>query len=604
LIFVQGVGATDLANLPVSDLTANATEPAVAPSGSGASSGSAGVTRGLGFLLLVIWCALLTGLLDASIMLGQRFGLRQITGQTPDGIWMAPLAYSVLFALPAAIVAAATIRATDRIAFRWRVGVLAFLSWGSLLLFLYQRIHRAALLLLAFGLCLQTVRLAWAHRAGLALLVRRTVPVLGVAVAALGVALPGARRLTETRALAALPAPPAAGLNVLFIILDTVRARSLGLFGAAVANTPRLEAMAANGVMFERAIANAPWTLASHASMFTGRPVHEVGVDFERSLDDRYPTLAEVLRERGYLTAGFTANFFYTTWESGLQRGFVHYDAQPVTPSQVLKSSALGQYIEHLVFGFSLQERTSPRRSAGDINQAFLRWLGDAQERPFFAFLNYLDAHRRYQAPEPFRSRYRAGLSDVHAYQAAIAYEDHEVGLLLDSLAARGVLRNTLVIVTSDHGEMLGEHGLIGHTKGLYLPLLRVPLVLSLPGRIPTDIRVAGTAPLQDLAGTILDVLGTAGAPALPGRSLVSRWAAPDTAPSDIVLSEYSAGGARSLFDGRLHYLRQPDGKESLFDVSADPAEMHDLAKTSDPATLAAFRAHLEAIMGAKTELH
>ncbi|HEU4565396.1 MAG TPA: sulfatase [Gemmatimonadaceae bacterium] len=568
--------------------------PRRSPEAAGAAEAGARVP----LVALVAWFAIVTGLIDAGILLFQRFALGRITGQSPDGIWMAPLAYCALFALPALAIAAATARASERSAFAWRVGALAFLSWGSILLFLYMRLHKAALVALAIGLAVQTARIGLAHRGGFARLVRRTVPALAALVALLAAALPGGRWLAERRALAAVPAPPAGAVNVLLIILDTVRAHSLGLHGGARANTPELERLAREGVMFERAITAAPWTLASHASMFTGHPVHDLGVGWERSLDGRYPTLAEVLRDRGYLTAGITANFYYTTWESGLQRGFVHYDAQPVTARQALKSTALGQLLEHVVLGLTLEERTSDRRTAEEINRDFLRWLRDAGDHPFFAFINYIDAHLPYEPPEPFRSRFHADSSDVHAYEASIAYADQQVGALVDSLARLGVLRNTLVIVTSDHGELLGEHGLHGHTRGMYLPLLHVPLVMMLSERLPAGARVPGVASLADLPATVLDIVQPGAADALPGRSLAARWRA-GAAAGDTVLSEYSVGGVKSLFDGRLHYVQYPNGREELYDVTTDPEETRDLAAVSRPEMLDGLRARMRAVRAA-----
>jgi arylsulfatase A-like enzyme len=181
-----------------------------------------------------------------------------------------------------------------------------------------------------------------------------------------------------------------------------------------------------------------------------------------------------------------------------------------------------------------------PRVGAGDINRWLLAWLAEQEpKRPFFAFLNYLDAHDPYDPSSGFRQKFAPGpraprppdgahvseegaRPELDLYDAAIAYLDSAVGGLLQELDRRGLLENTLVVLTSDHGEEFAEHGLMGHAASLYRPSVEVPLVFSLPGTIPAG-RVPGPVTLRDLAATILDVTGNTDS-SIPGTSLRGYW--------------------------------------------------------------------------------
>src|SRR6202040_2713559 len=167
--------------------------------------------------------------------------------------------------------------------------------------------------------------------------------------------------------------------------------------------------LAKTGVRFEHVISTAPWTLPSHASMFTGRYPHELSVQWHAPLDSTYPTLAEVLAARGYLTAGFVANTVYCSSESGLNRGFAHYEDFTVSAKQILPNSSLVEKIaDHdTVRRIGFSEESFGRKTAERINSDVLNWLAHKDpQRPFFAFLNYFDAHAPYAPPKPFDSQF------------------------------------------------------------------------------------------------------------------------------------------------------------------------------------------------------
>jgi arylsulfatase A-like enzyme len=376
--------------------------------------------------------------------------------------------------------------------------------------------------------------------------------------------------------------------------------------------------------------------------MFTGRWPHEQTTNWESALDSRDVTLAEFLRGRGYMTAGFAANGQYCGHEFGLDRGFAHYEDYVATPQETLLSSSLGRMLalNDPIRRALNRYDTIARLDATAVNRRFLDWLSHVDERPFFAFLNYFDAHETYLPPPQFAMKFGPGeprsnqqvtqelrrslrndwhkrppeeiQAEVDVYDGAISYIDDELGRLLDGLRSRGLLDNTIVIVTSDHGEQFGEHGLFLHSNSLYHPLLHVPLLISYPGRVPSGQRVDGRASLRDIPATIVELIGAAGDQVFPGASLSRYWSAPNAHAGDAggatVLSEVkhsywaekwqpaSRGDMHSLMNDRHHYIRNGDGREELYAIRTDPTEEHDLSGSEESRPLLErFRAELAA---------
>jgi arylsulfatase A-like enzyme len=422
-----------------------------------------------------------------------------------------------------------------------------------------------------------------------------------------------------------LPAATGSSPNVLLLVLDTVAALRLSLYGYPQANTPHLEEWARRGVRFDRAMSTAPWTLPSHSSILTGRWPHELNADWLDPLDGTYPTLAEVLGSRGYASAGFVANS-YCSRAFGLHRGFQHYEDFPATPAQILFSSALGRL---LVPSYRVRFHKVVRR-ADAINGELLHWLDHRPEnRPFFAFLNYMDAHDPYEPPPPFDGQFSdpASMRLVHglrhdrvigwtpaeaqaaqgAYSGALAYLDSRLSALFTELDRRGLLANTIVIVTADHGEEFGEHGVFYHGNSLYQTVARVPLIINWNGHLPAGRTVNAPVSLRDLAATVMDLTGAESAQPFPGRSLGRFWnqERPAVPGTDTLLMKVSysprlprgtpvsRGTMQAVQLGGYRLIVNGDGVEELYDFD-DSLEQHDLSK--DPAladTLAALRASL-----------
>jgi arylsulfatase A-like enzyme len=481
--------------------------------------------------------------------------------------------------------------------------------------------------LLAVGLAIQTARVVHTRAARFERLVRRTVLPLALLLVLGATLVSGARMLRERSAIAGLNAARGDAPNVILLIWDTVRARSLSLYGHDRPTTPNLDAFARRGVVFDRAYAASSWTLPSHAAMFTGELPHRQTSSWVTPLDGTHPTLAEVFRDAGYVTAGFVANTRYADWEHGLARGFLRYEDYIVSPGEMLRSTALGQTLLSGSGGWDRgwlariigYEDLPARKNADRVNAEFLRWFDAQEDRPLFAFLNYFDAHQSYFPPEPYRDRFpparapttllerlrresvRAGFWDMTpdelsaelaAYEGAISYLDDRLGVLLRELERRGALDNTIIVLASDHGEEFKEHGGEAHGTNLYSSQTHVPLVVAWRGRMPAGIRVSAPASLRDLPATLADLADLAGGDIFPGSSLASYWVndAP-AAPARAVLAELSPGLERelrmqSIIVAPHQLIRNVDGSLELYDVVADPEQRNALGADAEEASL------------------
>ena len=579
---------------------------------------------------IAVWTALglLCGFCEAGRALYRTSMYETILAQSDDYAWMIPLGYLLLFSALGVLGAVA-----HRLLPRWAslpvmVMAAALLAVWSVIR-TFGSIHELAALALAVG-CAVTFARAAARRPDRFV---RTARVGAVALIGVGAAVAAvdevSERLAESRALAALPPPPKGAPNVLLVVLDTLRADSMGVYGGARDTTPHMDAFAKSGTVFDWAIAPGPWTLPSHATLFTGRYPHELSCAWTRPLDDSHRTLAEELADHGYATGGFVANLGYCHKPTGLARGFAHYEDYYLNAGALVRSCNLSREIyqksvsdPHLVI---------TRNSADQIRERFVAWLDDRDDRPWFAFLNFFDVHGLYIAPPPYDTKFGPAATSavyslyksnkgrwsswsqaeaqglIDAYDGCLAFLDNQIGLLLDEMAARGVLDETLVIITGDHGELFGEHNLQLHANCLYRPLLHVPLIVRYPTAVPGGVRVSEFVSLRDLPATVLDLVGIEPAGALPGHSLAPLWSGQATGPRSPALSvvskmlnrseEYlpaARGPMRSLFEDGLHYIyHETDKVEELYDVRADPAEAHNLIEQR-PDAAARLRAALE----------
>ena len=431
------------------------------------------------------------------------------------------------------------------------------------------RIYAAAWVALAVGVASILARLLERHVTGLGRWLFRTFPALVAAVFFLATLVVGVDWLKEWREVGR-PLPPVDSPNVLLVVMDTVRADHLSVYGYERPTTPVLERLARRGIRFDNARATAPWTLPSHASFFSGRWPHELGAEWLTPLRGNFPMLSEYLGSNGYATAGFVANTLYCSHETGLDRGFTHYEDYVLEGLMPLRTAWLFDHAMQIISDWGVYVgRTfdvgpfrplqgswfaslfvvNGRKDAGSINRGFVNWLLQRREpaRPFFAFLNFFDAHAHYVLPRGAEYRFglkprrtadfvflieywdsvdKLSLRPVYrrlaqdSYDNCIAYLDERLGELFDELQKRGLLDQTLVIVTADHGEGLGDHDLFDHGESLYRNEIRVPLLIVLPARSQSQAVVGDTVSLRDLPATIVDLIGLGDGAPFPGRSL------------------------------------------------------------------------------------
>lgn len=597
-------------------------------------------------IILAIWFGLVTGLLELGLIYARSHLLGWSTLSalqiSRHFVWMIPIANLVLF-LGWGLIVGLLGRVWPLFGTRGIVLLLSFPAFLALLLLL-PGLYRFACIALAAGFSSVAARWVSAFSGKVRRLVCTSLPVLLVVSAMLSGWKGSHVVLGEQRASAASPAPRPGAMNVLLVVMDTVRADRLSLHGYGRKTTPNLERLAPEAIRFEQARSTAPWTLPSHVSMFTGLWPHQAAVGEDRPLDTTYPTLAEFLSARGYLTAGFVGNTYFCNSWFGLGRGFTHYEDfydedLVVSVTETLRSSALGRCLVHLVNLPLGAERR--RKDAADINEDFLDWLSRQEKgRPFFAFINFFDAHSPYLLPEDcghsfghvetaaelavlqnWETRPKQNIPENErtlvsdAYDDCLTYLDSQIGKLIDELERRGVLDNTLVIITADHGEELGEHRLYGHGQSLYSQELHVPLMILLPGNRAAGRIVADPVSLRDIPATIVELLGASGDSPFPGNSLARFWEhgrgehhqSATAVLSEVALREKVSknqnrapawrGPMASVVAHGKTYIRNADGREELYDILNDPADSRDLAgSTGSIDSLARLRETLQAL--------
>jgi arylsulfatase A-like enzyme/thioredoxin-like negative regulator of GroEL len=366
--------------------------------------------------------------------------------------------------------------------------------------------------------------------------------------------------------------------NVLLVTFDTTRADHLGCYGNNRIRTPALDGLAAQGVRFARATSAVPITAPSHATILTGRyPVaHGVRDNGLFILADEQPTLAEVLGREGYATAAAIGAYPLTA-RFGLGQGFDLFDDHLAGASE--------DYLGHR----GVKDRLFfDERRAAQVNEAVLPWLSDHADGPFFLWVHYFDPHQPFEPPAPFDQLY----ADAR-YDGEIAYADSRLGFLLEQLDVLGALDDTLIVMTADHGEGLGEHNELTHAVLAYDTTLHVPLLI----RPPHLGAAAGTVVHEqvgtvDVVPTVLDLLGIPAPEGLDGRSLAPLWRGsgwrhpPYYAENISGRLTHGWGELRILIDPPLKYIHGP--RPELYDVAEDPHELRDLieARPEDAARL------------------
>lgn len=363
-------------------------------------------------------------------------------------------------------------------------------------------------------------------------------------------------------------APALRRLNLVLVTIDTLRADRLGCYGYPKIETPNLDSVASRGVAFENAVAQAPLTSPSHASMMTGllptvHKVRDTGGFVLRSSDT---TLAEILQQQGWDTAAFVGSSVLKK-RFGFDQGFETYDDE------------MGENRE---------------RRAGEVVDRAIAWLGSRTGKPYFLWVHVYDPHLPYDPPAGFREKYKD-----RPYDGEIAYTDQELGRLFAAIG-----KNTLLVVLSDHGESFSEHGEYAHGIFLYDTTLRIPFLMAGPG-VPARLRVKQQARTVDLLPTVLELMGGKAPQTVQGSSLVPAFTGKEapTAHSyaETLFPKLNMGWTelRAIRTNRWKFVRAP--RPELYDLAQDPAETSNVIATH-PAEARDLESKLDAAAGSTAE--
>jgi len=436
----------------------------------------------------------------------------------------------------------------------------------------------------------------------------------------------------ESRAAFPAGVPPSRSQrpNVLLIVLDAVRPDHMSCYGYERKTTPNIDAFAAEARVYTNAVSPSCWTLPSHASLFTGLPYSAHGVGYgHQSLDARFETLAEKLKAAGYQTVGVSSNGYISSF-SGLSRGFEFFSNFNPRRHRILTPTAAEALVWDVLKCRDWLSYTSP------MHKRLGEWFRNRYrpDKPFFMFLNYLDVHEhrvltlhrlRWTAPEvvtkweerdqhvkvpDYMMTGRDTLSPEEMrdwetfYDERVAYVDRKLGNLLKFLRSSGLDRNMLIIITSDHGEHLGEHHLMGHQYSLYEPLVRVPLIVKWDDHFQAG-RDNTVVQSHDVYATILDAVGVPWqkTPAHNSESLLRMengklrpCFSEYLSPFLVGVGDYSARYPTLDFErflrrlravrlGDMKLIRGSDGTFELYDLAKDPFESRNLA-ANEPETV------------------
>jgi arylsulfatase A-like enzyme len=586
------------------------------------------------FLTIALWFGIVAGLTEAAgFLLFQRINWARwgaIMHVSREILWISPIVDLILF-LGLATGVFVVSRLFKRIpAFRVLIFLLIFLSAYDFLT-VPDRLYHIASLLLGLGIAVSVTRWIGEREASSLRFWKRSTPWAVVLLLFIFAGIQGGKSLHEKSMVAKLPAAAPGSPNVLVIVVDTLRADHVSSYGYARPTTPEIDALAEQGTVFENAISTCSWSLPSHVSLLTGRYVFEHGVGNvepmpwfgENGSNFRgFPTLGEELKRNGYRTGAFSANRVYFSHSLGFGRGFIHFEDYFNSASDAFVRTLFGREFARIYLARSdksLVRRTlrslgftaildrdtegwgshggarSVRKRASAVNEETLRWIDSDRDRqrPFFAFLNYIDAHNPYGPPASSPKPAWDTGSSIDQYDAGVKYADDNIGQLMRELERRGLANNTLVVITSDHGESLGDHGLTYHGAALYWELIHVPLIVWSPGHVPAGLRITQPVTNAAIPATVMDLLAS-NRETFPGPPLSALWKSRDAAanwpdplselpqteiitPEDRVVEGKipiaTNGGMKSLVTPGWHLIVHQKLGEQLYDWVHDPGE-------------------------------
>lgn len=551
-------------------------------------------------LVIAAWAGTIFGLLEGAVFCASRsFPLIQAAHKVSNEIlWVAPVVDVTLFLLAA--VALLLVRPLAR---RWLGrGYLntvygAFIVIGAYTVITAPSvINQVGAAVFSLGLAVVLCRRLRGWEIQVTQHLRRRLVWIPVLILAAGAGVAVYERGRELWLESALSPPAADAPSVLVVVLDTVRADRFSLAGET-SLTPHLDRFAATGVRFENAWSTTSWSLPSQTSLLTGLYPHQHGADWPHARGKKqYPTLGEFLAARGYATGAFSGNAAWITPEY-LGRGFLRFDAYVL--EDLLRRTVHGRKLNRLLNWMGYHDAGRGQKAPA-LNAQLLEFLDHYADRPFFAYLCYMDVNQAFYARKFERGREQPASirPAVEAYDAGLRRLDAQIGELLQALEERGRLHNTLVVLTSDHGQSFGaaettDHDPDNHGTSLYSDQLQVPLFVVFPGKVPGGRRLARAVSIRSIPATITHLLGLADSP-FPGEPLSLAWEQEGNQEGSdpCVLADLRGldGSVlkQSVICERWQYIRnREEGSgmvEELYHLAADPLAKQNLAGTIEAA--------------------
>lgn len=606
--------------------------------------GSVPARASLRDLLAVAACfGLAGGLVEAcGLLLFQKLNwMNWLMGQmavAPEILWISPAMNMLVFtalALGIAAVGKFLLHGREFSVAVFVFAALSFFNWLSLT----GKLRFSGVVVLSLGLAAVLMRRSRRNEVRARAYCRRTWPWAIVVWLLIFGVVEGGGWLRERIELARLPAAAPGAPNIVVIVVDTLRADHLPAYGYARNTSPEIDRLAQQSVVFDNAIASSSWTLPSHATFLTGRYEFEHGAERE-TYDGRFPVLGNALQQRGYRTAAISANTAYFGRREGFGAGFMHFEDYFHTIADRALRTMFGRKFEQYVLMQRGWVDYPSRKLAPEVTDAALRWVDRNPGVPFFLFLNYFDVHDPYLPPQPYRSRFSKLKNpggringkllqvdpkltpeeiqgEIDAYDGAISYAGEHIGRFLAELKKRGMAENTIVVFTSDHGEMLGEHGIFHHRNALYRELIHVPMFIQWKGHTPAGMRVAVPVSIGALPATLMDMIGAGEQTMFPGPSLAKLWKNPPGQAewpdplAELAQFHYEAiknqptyyGAMKSLVSSKWQYIHHEKLGDELYDWAADPKQSQNLARTAAGQQIAAeYRAKLQAMLERKAK--
>jgi arylsulfatase A-like enzyme len=428
--------------------------------------------------------------------------------------------------------------------------------------------------------------------------------------------------------------------NIILLVMDSVRVANLSCYGYERPTTPHIDALAKQSTLYDQAISMGCWTLPVHASLFTGLYPLNHGITVSRdALPEGFPTLARQLKEFGYQTACFSNNAYISS-ATGLDQGFdTVEDIWRVSNPRGTERTKMSKRIKKLeqrgplakpivsvlrkamrVRSFMKQRRSEKDSGARLTNQQIQTWLRDSRrpDAPFFIFVNYMECHERYTPPHPYDRRFmpakyspwrvaqvspnkaevlagsaRRRADDLEImralYDGALNYLDARIGEVAGFIDGMGLGDDTLLVITSDHGDSLGEHDHLGHRMSLYEQLVHVPMVIRYPKRFEAGAHIDRQVQLGDLFPTFLELAGASATEV--GENGFHSLLAPPPAERPFTVAENTAPisldslQARMLRTDQYKFIWKSNHQHELYDLAKDPQEISNLAAVESEIT-------------------